>query len=337
MVKIAFDVMGGDLGYKEMIKGAVLSSGNDLEVILVGDEKLINEELQQYDNEKTKHLSIFHASQVIEMDEEPAVAYKAKRDASITVATKLVKEGKADAVISAGSTGAQMTAGVFILGRIKNINRPAIATYYPTPNGVKILLDAGSTPDCDKENLHQFAVMATVFGKSYLKMDNPSVGLLNIGSEDKKGSVLYKDTFPLLKADERLNFHGNIEGRDIPKGLVDIVVCDGFVGNVVLKLMEGLTTTFIKQIKDNLKSKFLYSIGALLSKGAFDQIKNQLDYSEYGGAPLLGLKGISMISHGSSDAKTMKNAILAAKKAVESHFNQDLIKYFEESKIANNN
>lgn len=336
MVKIAFDVMGGDLGYQEMIKGAIQSSGNNLKVILVGDEKLIEEELKKYNGEKIGHLSIQHAGEVIEMDEEPVVAYKEKRDASISAATKLVKEGRADAVISAGSTGAQMTAGIFILGRIKNINRPAIATYYPTPNGVKILLDAGSTPDCDKENLHQFAVMATVFGKSYLKMKNPSVGLLNIGSEDKKGSILYKETFPLLKADERLNFYGNVEGRDIPKGVVDIVVCDGFVGNVVLKLMEGLTTTFVKQIKDNLKSNFLYSIGALLSKGAFDKIKSQLDYSEYGGAPLLGLKGISMISHGSSDAKTMKNAILAAKKAVKSDFNKDLIKYFEESKSVDN-
>lgn len=336
MVKIAFDAMGGDLGYQEMVKGAVLAGGNDLEVILVGDENLISTELKKYNDEETSHISIHHASQVIEMDEEPATAYKAKRDASIIVATRLVKEGKADVVISAGSTGAQMTAGIFVLGRIKNINRPAIATYYPTPNGVKILLDAGSTPDCDKDNLHQFAVMASVFGKSYLKMQNPSVGLLNIGSEDKKGSILYKETFPLLKEDNRINFYGNVEGRDIPKGIVDIVVCDGFVGNVVLKLMEGITTVFVKQIKDNIKEKFIYKIGGLLSKGAFDKIKSQMDYSEYGGAPLLGLKGISMISHGSSDARTMKNAILAGKRAVESGFNKDLIKYFEETNIVNN-
>lgn len=329
MIKIAFDVMGSDLGYQEMIKGAIQSVENNLEVILVGDEKLIKKELKKYDQEKIGHLSIQHADEVIEMNEEPVVAYKKKRDASISVATKLVKECKADAVISAGSTGAQMTAGIFILGRIKNINRPAIATYYPTSNGVKILLDAGSTPDCNKENLHQFAVMATVFGKSYLKMKKPSVGLLNIGSEDKKGSILYKEAFSALKSDKRLNFYGNIEGRDIPKGIVDIVVCDGFIGNVVLKLMEGFTNTFIKQIKDNLKSSFIYSVGAFLLKGVFNKIKKQLDYSEYGGAPLLGLKGVSMISHGSSDAKTMKNAILAAKKAVKSEFNNDLIKYFE--------
>lgn len=327
MVKIAFDAMGGDLGYQEMVKGAVMAGGKELEVILVGDETLLKDELSKH--ESTSHISIVHASQLIAMDEEPASAYKEKRDASITVATKLVKDGLADAVISAGSTGAQMTAGIFVLGRIKNIKRPAIATYYPTANGIKILLDAGATPDCDKENLLQFAQMASIFGKSFLKMKNPSVGLLNIGSEDKKGSILYKDTFKLLKEDATLNFYGNIEGRDVPKGKVDIVVCDGFVGNIVLKLMEGLSSILINQIKENLMKKTIYKIGALLSKGAFKEIKAQLDYTEYGGAPLLGLKGISMISHGSSDAKTMMNAIYAAKRAVESNFNEEMIKYFE--------
>lgn len=327
MIKIAFDAMGGDLGYQEMVKGAVMAGGKELEVILVGDEALLKDELSKH--ESTSHISIVHASQLIAMDEEPASAYKEKRDASITVATKLVKDGLADAVISAGSTGAQMTAGIFVLGRIKNIKRPAIATYYPTANGIKILLDAGATPDCDKENLLQFAQMASIFGKSFLKMKNPSVGLLNIGSEDKKGSILYKDTFKLLKEDATLNFYGNIEGRDVPKGKVDIVVCDGFVGNIVLKLMEGLSSILINQIKENLMKKTIYKIGALLSKGAFKEIKAQLDYTEYGGAPLLGLKGISMISHGSSDAKTMMNAIYAAKRAVESNFNEEMIKYFE--------
>lgn len=327
MVRIAFDVMGGDLGYKEMIKAAAMAEGEDFEVILVGDEALIREELKQYG--ERPRLSVVPASELIGMDEEPAAAYKEKRDASITVATRLVKDGKADAVISAGSTGAQMTAGIFVLGRIRSIKRPAIATYYPTANGIKILLDAGSTPDCDKENLHQFAVMATLFGESFLKMTKPTVGLLNIGSEDKKGSLLYKETFPLLKGDPALNFYGNVEGRDIPKGVVDIVVCDGFVGNVVLKLMEGLSSTLISQLKENLMSKWLYKLGALLAGGAFRSLKSQLDYTEYGGAPLLGLKGISMISHGSSDAKTMMNAIYAAKRAVDSGFNQALIRHFE--------
>lgn len=327
MVKIAFDAMGGDLGYQEMVKGAVMAGGKDLEVILVGDEDLLKAELTKHSD--ISHISIVQASQLIGMDEEPASAYKEKRDASITVATKLVKDGLADAVISAGSTGAQMTAGIFVLGRIKNIKRPAIATYYPTANGIKILLDAGATPDCDKENLLQFAQMASIFGKSFLKMNNPSVGLLNIGSEDKKGSLLYKETFKLLKEDDKLNFYGNVEGRDVPKGKVDIVVCDGFVGNIVLKLMEGLSSVLINQIRENIKKKFIYTVGGLLSKGAFKEIKAQLDYTEYGGAPLLGLKGISMISHGSSDAKTMMNAIFAAKKAVESKFNAEMIKYFE--------
>ncbi len=327
MVKIAFDVMGGDLGYKEMIKGAIMANDKDIEIILVGDEKLIKKEIVKYD--KVKHLSIVHAGEIIGMEEEPATAYKEKRDASITVATRLVKDGFADAVISAGSTGAQMTAGIFVLGRIKNIKRPAIATYYPTANGIKILLDAGATPDCDKENIHQFALMASIFGESFLKMVNPSVGLLNIGSEDKKGNMLYKESFKLLKADKNLNFYGNVEGRDVPKGIVDIVVCDGFVGNIVLKLMEGLSSVLLNQIKENINSKLIYKLGAILSKGAYREIKSQLDYTEYGGAPLLGLKGVSMISHGSSDAKTMMNAIYASKRAVESKFNEELNKYFE--------
>ena len=223
-----------------------------------------------------------------------------------------------------------MTAGIFVLGRIKGIRRPAIATYYPTEKGVKILLDAGATPDCEPLNLHQFAQMAVVFGEAYLGMENPSVGLLNNGGEEKKGSQLYKEAHQLLKGDPALNFKGNVEGRDVPRGKVDIVVCDGFVGNVVLKIMEGLSGTLFSEIKARLTSKLVYKLGALLAKGAFQDLKAGLDYSEYGGAPLLGLKGISMISHGSSDAKTMYSAIRAARKAVESGFNERLIRHFED-------
>lgn len=327
MIKLALDAMGGDLGYPAMVEGAVMAANKDLQVILVGNEGLIKKELNKYP--KNPNLSIYHASEVIEMEEEPVMAYKKKRDASITVATKLVKEGAADAVVSAGSTGAQMTSAIFTLGRLKGITRPAIVTYYPTPNGVKIMLDAGSTPDCDKENLHQFAQMASVFGKYYLGMDKPSVGLLNIGSEEKKGSVLYKEAHQVLKEDKTISFFGNIEGRDIPKGVVDIVVCDGFVGNVVLKLMEGLTETLLGEIKTTIMSKFKYKIGGMLLKGAFSEIKSGLDYSEYGGAPLLGVKGLSIICHGSSDAKTMRQALFAAKKAVDSGFQSEMTAYFE--------
>lgn len=328
MVRIAFDVMGGDLGYKEMVKAAAMAADDELELILVGDEALIREELSHYPAQG--NLKIRHAGEIIGMEEEPALAYKAKRDASITVATALVRDKEADVVISAGSTGAQMTAGIFVLGRIKGIRRPAIATYYPTEKGVKILLDAGATPDCEPLNLHQFAQMAVVFGEAYLGMENPSVGLLNNGGEEKKGSQLYKEAHQLLKGDPALNFKGNVEGRDVPRGKVDIVVCDGFVGNVVLKIMEGLSGTLFTEIKARLTSKLVYKLGALLAKGAFQDLKAGLDYSEYGGAPLLGLKGISMISHGSSDAKTMYSAIRAARKAVESGFNERLIRHFED-------
>ena len=328
MVRIAFDVMGGDLGYKEMVKAAAMAADDELELILVGDEALIREELSHYPAQG--NLKIRHAGEIIGMEEEPALAYKAKRDASITVATALVRDKEADVVISAGSTGAQMTAGIFVLGRIKGIRRPAIATYYPTEKGVKILLDAGATPDCEPLNLHQFAQMAVVFGEAYLGMENPSVGLLNNGGEEKKGSQLYKEAHQLLKGDPALNFKGHVEGRDVPRGKVDIVVCDGFVGNVVLKIMEGLSGTLFSEIKARLTSKLVYKLGALLAKGAFQDLKAGLDYSEYGGAPLLGLKGISMISHGSSDAKTMYSAIRAARKAVESGFNERLIRHFED-------
>ena len=327
MIKLALDTMGGDLGYPAMVEGAVMAANEGLQVILVGNEAILKEELNKYP--KNPNLSIHHASEMIEMEEEPVMAYKKKREASISVATKLVKDGLADAVVSAGSTGAQMTAAIFVLGRLKGITRPAIVTYYPTPNGVKILLDAGSTPDCDKENLHQFASMAAVFGKHYLKMEKTSVGLLNIGSEEKKGSVLYKETHQVLKEDKNLNFVGNIEGRDIPKGIVDIVVCDGFVGNVVLKLMEGLTETLICKIKTTIYSKLKYKIGGLFLKSAFKEIKSGLDYSEYGGAPLLGVKGLSIICHGSSDAKTMRQSLFAAKKAVDSGFQSEMTAYFE--------
>ena len=331
MIRLALDAMGGDLGYPAMIEGAVMAANKELQIILVGNETILKEELNKYPN--NINLSIYHASEIIEMEEEPVMAYKKKRDASITIATKLVKDGLADAVVSAGSTGAQMTVAIFILGRLKGITRPAIVTYYPTPNGVKILLDAGSTPDCDKENLHQFALMATIFGKHYLKMDKMSVGLLNIGSEEKKGNVLYKETYQILKKDKNLNFLGNIEGRDIANGIVDIVVCDGFVGNVVLKTMEGLTETLIREIKTIIYSRFKYKIGGLFLKNAFKEIKSGLDYSEYGGAPLLGVKGLSIICHGSSDAKTMRQALFAAKKAVDSDFQSEMIAYFEGEKV----
>lgn len=327
MIKLALDAMGGDLGYQAMVKGAVMAASEELQVILVGNEAIIKKELEKYPN--NFNLFIHHASEMIEMAEEPVMAYKKKRDASITVATRLVKDGLADAVVSAGSTGAQMTVAIFVLGRLKGITRPAIVTYYPTPNGVKILLDAGSTPDCNKENLHQFALMATVFGKYFLKMDKTSIGLLNIGSEEKKGSVLYKEVHKVLKEDRNLNFMGNIEGRDLTKGIVDIVVCDGFVGNIALKVMEGLTETLINEIKTKIYSKFSYKVGGLLLKNVFKKIKSSLDYSEYGGAPLLGVKGLSIICHGSSDAKTMRQALFAAKKAVESGFQNKMIAYFE--------
>ena len=327
MVRIAFDVMGGDLGYKEMVKAAAMAADDELELILVGDEALIREELSHYPAQG--NLKIRHAGEIIGMEEEPALAYKAKRDASITVATALVRDKEADVVISAGSTGAQMTAGIFVLGRIKRIRRPAIATYYPTEKGVKILLDAGATPDCEPLNLHQFAQMAVVFGEAYLGMENPSVGLLNNGGEEKKGSQLYKEAHQLLKGDPALNFKGNVEGRDVPRGKVDIVVCDGFVGNVVLKACEGLYQFLMEMAYQEIMSCLKQEKD--LAKQALRHLASKYDYSEFGGAPLLGIDGVCIICHGSSGDRAIKNALLLAAKYAKLKLNDMIVSELEQT------
>lgn len=315
-MKIAVDAMGGDYAPAEIVKGAVEAAKKyNIKVVLVGDEALIRQELTNCDYEDTM-VEVHHASEVIGMHEAPAVAIRKKKDSSIVVCNRLIKEGKADAVVSAGSTGAAMGSSLLGLGRIKGIDRPAVASVIPTLKGVCLLLDVGANAECKPINLMQFAIMGHIYSKKILGVNHPRVGLLNIGEEETKGSELYQETHKLLK-ESKLNFIGNIEGRDITKGRADVIVCDGFVGNVVLKFGEGLAKDLMWMIKQELKKNFFVKIGAALVFNQAKGLKKRLDYAEYGGAPLLGVNGISIVSHGSSHAKAITNAIRVTKEGVE--------------------
>jgi glycerol-3-phosphate acyltransferase PlsX len=315
-VKIALDAMGGDFAPREIVYGAVAACRElAAEVILVGDEVALREHLKETDTVGL-HLEIQHASETIAMDEHPATAVRRKKDASLVIANRLVKEGKAAAVISAGNTGAAMTASLFGLGRIDGVDRPAIAAPMPTQNGVCVILDAGANADCEAENLVQFALMGAVYAEKVFNLPQPRIGLLSIGEEDTKGNKLTVAAHQLLKA-SGLNFIGNVEGRAVHRGVCEVVVCDGFTGNVVLKLTEGLAAVLFGQIKNAVNGNFLTKMGGALLQKGFHSLKRQMDDTEYGGAPLLGLNGVSIISHGNSNAKAIKNAIWAAMRAAE--------------------
>lgn len=314
-MRIAVDAMGGDHAPEEIIKGSLLAAEANpkVQLILVGQEERLRSILA---NSSLRNVSIHGASEVIEMDEHPANAVRKKKDSSIVVATKLVKQGDADAVVSAGSTGAQMAAALLGLGRIKGIERPAIATVLPTPEGGKLILDVGANMDATAEQLCQFALMGSIYAKKILGITNPSVGLLNVGSEEGKGNELTQKAYPLLKA-STLNFMGNVEGRDVPYGRADVVVCDGFAGNILLKTLEGLAGVLFQQIKERITSNMVRKLGALAIKPGLKEIAQMMDYAEYGGAPLLGVNGISIICHGSSKAKAIMNAVRVATECVE--------------------
>lgn len=315
-MKIAVDAMGGDYAPAEVVAGAVQACQEyGIEVILVGEPAALEAELKKHSGNGLKP-EIYPASEVIAMDEHPANAVKKKKDASLVVANRLVKEGIASGVISAGNTGAAMAASLFIIGRIQGIKRPAIASPMPTAKGVSVLLDAGANADCEPDNLVQFALMGSIYAERVLGLPNPRVGLLSIGEEETKGNKLTVEAHQLLK-EAKINFIGNIEGRDVHRGDCDVTVCDGFVGNTVLKLSEGLAAVLFQQIKSAITSNMISKIGGLLVKGALRKFKARMDYTEYGGAPLLGIDGISIISHGSSNAKAIKNAIRVAAKAAE--------------------
>jgi len=315
-MKIALDAMGGDYAPPVAVEGGVWAAREyGIEVILIGREGDVQRELAKYD---TSGLSvpIVHASQVIEMEEHPAAAVKAKQDSSMVVGMDLVKRGEADVFVSAGNSGGVMAAALFRLGRIRGIKRPALSTIYPTTTGLCFMLDVGANTDCKPEYLLQFAYMGVAYAERVLGIVNPRVGIVSNGEEETKGSILVQEAHQMLKK-SGLNFIGNVEGKDIPAGMADVVVTDGFTGNVIAKLSEGLATSLLGIIKEEVKKSPLATVGALLSKPAFDKVKKRLDYAEFGGAPLLGVDGVVIVAHGRSNAKAIKNAIGVARQAVE--------------------
>jgi len=318
-MRIVLDAMGGDNAPRSNVKGAieaVLDKEFTDEIILVGNEQELKNELSSFPSYITDKIQIVHAPEKIEMWESPTEAYKKKPNSSVAIAVGLLKSGEADAMVSAGNTGAYMTTALLKLGRIKGVARPAIATTFPTKKGPIVLLDVGANSDNIPEHLAQFAVMGEVFARYIHDKKNIKTALLNIGTEDKKGSELYRNAYQLLK-EKNDNFVGNIEGREMLKGDVDVVVCDGFVGNIVLKFAEGMASMFGAKIREFAMENVRSKIGALILKPVFAKFKKELDYSEYGGALLVGVNGVCLKAHGSSDAKAIKNALKAASKAVK--------------------
>lgn len=305
---VAIDAMGGDNAPIEIVKGVVESlSSNDMNFILLGKEDAINKELQSYTYDKNR-INVVHTSEVIETHEQPTIAIKKKKDSSMVVGLKLIKEGTASAIISAGNTGALLTGATLTVGRIKGIERPALGTLLPNKKGFTFLIDSGANVDCKASYLVQFAKMGSVYMENVLGINNPKVGIINIGVEKEKGNALTKEAYELL-SQESLNFVGNIEARDMPEGVVDVIVCDGFVGNIVLKYTEGFAKSMFGIIKEELTSSTISKVGAMLSKKSFSNIKKRFDHSEIGGAPFLGLKGLVIKTHGSAKAADIKGAI----------------------------
>ena len=334
-IKIAVDAMGGDFAPEEIVKGSVLAAREyKIPVLLVGQVDKINAELAKYDITGLE-IEIIKADEVIEMCEAPGSAIRRKKDASIVVAVDQVSKGNAQALVAAGSTGAAMAASLFGLGRLPGISRPAIAVVLPTMDKPVVLLDAGANSECEPENLYQFAIMGSAFSSKVIGVDNPRVGILNIGGESSKGNTLAQDTYKLFTSRENstLNFVGNVEGREMFSGICDVVVCDGFVGNVTLKVTEGVASMIIRQFKESLYSSLLAKIGAWIAKPALMKLRKKTDYNEYGGALLLGIKGTCVISHGSSKAIAIKNAIKVAKESVEKDVNGKISRLYESNKL----
>ena len=310
ITKVALDAMGGDNAPMEIVKGAVdaVSSRNDIKVFLVGQEDAIKEELAKY-SYPAEQIEIVHAPEVIEMAEPPVIAIRRKKQSSMVVAMNMVKHGEADAFVSAGSSGAILVGGQTIVGRIKGIRRPPLAPIIPTANGMSLLIDCGANVDAKAENLVQFAQIGSIYMENIMGIKNPRVAIVNIGAEEEKGNALVKETIPMLHECKDINFIGCVEAREIPNGAADVIVCEAFVGNVILKLYEGLSSTLIKEIKKGLMSTLISKIGAFLALPALKETLKDFDASKYGGAPLLGLNGLVVKAHGSSKSIEITNAI----------------------------
>jgi len=319
--------MGSDRRPKPEIEGAIQAARHyDVRVLLVGPEPALHHELTRYPAAAGLPIEIVHAAEVISMDDNPVQAVRSKRDSSIRVGLRLVREGRAVGFVTAGNTGAAMAAAKMVLGAIPGVDRPALAAVFPTAQGtVATLLDVGANVDCKPQNLEQFAVMGEVYFRAMFGTRRPRVGLLSIGEEESKGNDLTREAFQLLKQ-LPLNFVGNVEGRDLYNGHVDVIVADGFVGNVALKISEGVATLVRSTLKESLRATITRQVGYLLSRSAFADFKKRLDHTEYGGAPLLGVKGICFITHGSSNANAIKNAIRVAAEFAERRINEQIEK-----------
>ena len=311
MVKVAVDAMGGDNAPVEIVKGAVEAANENehVKVFLVGEEKRVREELKNY-SYRPEQVETVHAAEIIETAEPPVMAIRKKKDSSMVKALQLVKNGECDAFVSAGSSGAVLVGGQVIVGRLKGVERPPLAPLIPTEKGAALLIDCGANVDARPSHLVQFAKMGSVYMESVMGVKNPRVAIVNIGAEEEKGNALVKETFPLLKACPDLHFIGSIEARDIPAGYADVVVCEAFVGNVILKLYEGVGGTLIHMVKAGMMTSLRSKIGALLVKPALKETLKAFDLEQYGGAPLLGLKGLVVKTHGSSKAVEIKNSVL---------------------------
>ena len=322
---VAVDAMGGDNAPTEIVKGAIdaVNSCEDIKVILVGMEDVVNQELSKYEYNKDK-IEVVNATEVIQTEEPPVNAIRRKKDSSIVVAMNLVKNNQADAFVSAGSSGAVLVGGQLIVGRIKGIERPPLAPLIPTKDGVALLIDCGANVDARPSHLVQFAKMGSIYMENIVGVKNPRVAIVNIGTEEEKGNALVKETFPLLKNCPDINFIGSIEARDIPSGYADVIVSEAFVGNVILKLYEGVGNTLIAKVKEGLMSSLRTKIGALLIKPALKKTLKSFQTDEYGGAPLLGLNGLVVKTHGSSKAKEVCNSIIQCVNFKEQKINEKI-------------
>lgn len=310
-VRVVVDAMGGDNAPGEVVKGAVqaVQAEKDIKVFLVGRQDAVNAELAKYTYDKEK-IEVVHAEEVIEMAEPPVNAIRKKKQSSLVIGMNMIKHQEADAIVTAGSTGATLVGGQVLVGRIKGIERPPLAPLVPTEKGVSLLIDCGANVDARPSHLVQFAQIGSIYMENIVGIKNPRVAILNIGAEEEKGNQLVKETFPLLKECPGINFIGSIEAREIPHGGADVIVCEAFAGNIVLKLYEGVAATLLSKVKEGLMSSLRSKIGALLIKPALKQTLKSFDASQYGGAPLLGLNGLVVKTHGSAKAIDVKNSIL---------------------------
>lgn len=331
ITRVALDAMGGDNAPYAMVQGAVDAAGRrkDIKIFLVGQEAVVRSELEKYSYSK-EQIEVVNATEVIETAEPPVMAIRRKKDSSIVVGMNMVKQGKADAFVSAGSSGAVLVGGQGIVGRIKGVERPPLAPLMPTKKGVSLLIDCGANVDARSSHLVQFAKMGSIYMKNALGIEKPRVAIVNIGAEEEKGNALVKETFPLLKECEDINFIGSIEAREIPHGEADVIVCEAFVGNVILKLFEGVGSVLIGEIKKGLMSTLRSKIGALLIKPALKETVKAFDASEYGGAPLLGLNGLVVKTHGSSTAKEVSNSIIQCVTFKEQNINEKIREAIQE-------